>query len=108
MGQPATVNVGHQVVATYQVLDQNGQPLLTQPTLDAPAAWTDTPSVTGVDTNVVSADGTQDVVTAKAAGTDTIGVSVTVGGKTFTDSTLLTVTPAPQVASGVVVLTKVD
>lgn len=106
MGTPATVNVGHQVVASYVILDQNGQPMLTQPTPDSPATWTDTLSVPGVDTNAVSADGTQDVITAAAPGTDTVGVSVTVGGKTFTDSALLTVTPAPQVASGVsVVLT---
>ena len=106
MGQPATVVAGHEVIATYVVTDQNGQPMVTQPPLDAPASWTDTLSVPGVDTNAVSADGTQDVIQAVAPGTDTVGVSVTIGGKTFTDSALLTVSPAPQVASGVqVVLT---
>ena len=110
MGTPATVNVGHQVVGTYVVIDQNGQPMLTQPTPVSPAAWTDTLSAPGVDTNVVSADGTQDVITTVAPGTDTVACSATflVNGQnvTFTDSALLTVTPVPQVASGIqVVLT---
>lgn len=101
MATPVTVNVGHTVTCTYIFLDQNGQPMLTPVTPDSPATWTDTPSAAGVDTNSVSADGTTDVVTAAAAGSDTVGLSVTVGGKTFTDSLLITITPAPQVVSGV-------
>jgi hypothetical protein len=108
MGQPATVNVGHQATCTYVLLDQNNNPMLNPVALDKPAAWTDSPSGTGVDSNVVSADGTVDVVNALAAGSDTIGVSVTVGGKTFTDSVLLTISPAPQVASGVLIQTAVE
>lgn len=108
MGTPATVNAGHQVTATYKILDQNGQPMLTQPALDSPAVWTDTPSPSGATTNVVSADGTTDVVTAVAVGSDTVGLTVVIGGKTFTDSALITITPAPQVASGVQINTVVS
>ena len=103
MASPVTVVVGHQVVCTYTILDQNGAPMLVQPPLDAPATWTDTPNPAGADTNVVSADGTSDVVTAVAAGSDTVGLSVTVGGNTFTDSLLITIAAAPQVASGVAI-----
>ena len=108
MGTPATLNVGHTATCTYQVLDQNGNPMLSQVTLDSPAQWTDTPSPAGADTNVVSADGTTDVVTAVAAGSDTVGLTVTIGGKTFTDSVLLTISPAPQQASGVEIVTDVE
>ena len=103
MATPVTVNVGHTVVCTYTILDQNGAPMLVQPPLDSPAAWTDTPNPAGSDTNVVSADGTSDVVTAVATGADTVGLSVIIGGKTFTDSLLITIAAAPQVASGVMI-----
>jgi len=103
MGTPVTANVGHTVACTYVFLDQNGQPMLTQPTPDAPAMWTDAPVPTGASTNNVSSDGTTDVVTLAAAGQDTVGLSVAVGGKTFTDSLLITITPAPQVVSSVVI-----
>lgn len=103
MASPVTVVVGHQVACTYTILDQNGAPMLVQPSLDSPAVWTDTPAPAGADTNAVSADGTTDVVTAVAAGADTVGLSVTIGGNTFTDSLLITIAAAPQVASGVVI-----
>ena len=113
MGQPVSVNVGHKVTCTYTFVDQNGNPMLVQPTPAAPATWTDTPSAAGVDSNSVSADGTTDVVSALAAGTDTVGLSVTIQTpagtpQTFTDSALITVTPAPQVVSGVVIETAVS
>src|SRR3974390_2575319 len=107
VGQPATVNVGHQVTCTIQYLDQNGQPMLTTVTPDSPPTWQDSPSPPGAATDVVAADGSTDVVTAVAAGSDTVGVSVTVGGKVFTDSVLITISPAPQVLSSVVILTTV-
>ena len=107
MGTPATVNVGHTVTCTYIITDQNGNPMLVQPPLDSPAVWTDAPSPSGADTSAASADGTTNVVTAAAAGSDTVGVTVIVGGSTFTDSVLLTIVAAPQVASGVVIDTVV-
>ncbi len=103
MASPVTVTVGHTVVCTYTILDQNGAPMLVQPPLDAPAMWTDTPDPAGADTNIVSADGTTDIVTAAAAGSDTVGLSVTIGGRTFADSLLITIAAAPQVASGVMI-----
>jgi hypothetical protein len=108
MGQPATVNVGHEVICTIMYLDQNGNPILTTITPDKAPVWTDTPSASGVDTNTVSADGSTDVVNALAAGSDTVGLSVVVGGKTFTDSALLTITPAPQVLTSVSIQTAVQ
>jgi hypothetical protein len=108
MSAPVTVSVGHEVICTYQVVDQNGNPMVTQPPLDKPATWTDTPQPSGSTSNAVSADGTTDVVTALAAGQDTAGVSVMIGGKTFSDSCLVSVTPAPQVATDVQIITQVQ
>jgi hypothetical protein len=108
MGVPATVSVGHEVICTIAYYDQNGNPMLTAVTPDKAPVWTDTPSVAGVDSNAVSADGLTDVVNALAAGTDTVGVSVVVGGKTYTDSALLTVTPAPQALTSVAIQTQVQ
>jgi len=108
MGQPATVSVGHMVTCTLEYLDQNGNPMLTPVTPDSPPVWTDAPSAPGVDTNSVSADGLTDVVSALAVGSDTVGVTVIVGGKTFTDSTLITITAAPQVLTSVQIQTAVQ
>jgi hypothetical protein len=108
MGTPATVSVGHEVICTITYLDQNGNPMLVTPKPDSAPVWTDTPSAVGVDTNSVSADGLTDIVSALAAGSDTVGVSVIVGGKTFTDSALLTITPAPQVLTSVSIATAVQ
>lgn len=105
MASPVTVNVGHKVACSYMITDQNGNDLLVQPPLVQPATWTDAPSPAGVDTSAVSADGTTDLVTAVAAGQDTVGLSVVVnvGGanQTFTDSAMITIAAAPQVPSGV-------
>lgn len=95
------LSVGHTDTLTYVIVDQNGNPMIPQPALDSPAVWTDAPSASGVDTFAAAADGTSAVVTALAAGSDTVSLSVVVGGKTFTASDLITISAAPQVASGV-------
>lgn len=95
------LTVGHVDTLTYVIVDANGNPMIPQPALDSPAVWTDAPSAAGVETFAAAADGTSAVVTATAAGSDTVGLTVIVGGKTFTASDLITVSAAPQVASGV-------
>ena len=102
-----TVTVGHLINFSYAITDQSGNDMLTQPPLDSPAVWTDAPATPPVDTFVASADGTTALLTATAAGSDTVGLTVIVGGATFTASDLVTITAAPQVASGVRIVSKV-
>ena len=112
MASPVTVSVGHKVICTYQINDQNGNPMNPQPPLVQPASWTDAPSPAGVDISTVSADGSTDLVAALAVGQDTVGLSVmvSVGGanQTFTDSLMVTVSHAAQVPTSVVIVATVQ
>ena len=94
-----TVNVGHTVSFALVYLDQNGNPMLTAPTPDSPPVWSDTTPATG--TLTAAASGLTASELAIAAGTDTVNVTVTVGGKTFTASVDLAVAAAPQVLTTV-------
>ena len=96
-----SVNVGHQIAFSINYVDTNGNPMLTPVTPDSPPTWTDAPSAAGVDTFTSSADGTTALLLATAAGSDTVSLSVTVGGVTFTASDLVTISAAPQVLGGV-------
>ena len=95
------VNVGHSVDSSIIYLDQNGNPMLTPVTPDSPPTWTNAPNPAGIDTLTVSADGSTSVLAATAVGTDTLTLTVVVGGKTFTASEQITISAAPQVLSGV-------
>ena len=96
-----TVNVGHQIAFSITYVDTSGNPMLTPVTPDSPPTWTDAPSAAGVDTFTASADGNTALLVAEAAGSDTVSLSVTVGGVTFTASDLVTISAAPQVLGGV-------
>ena len=96
-----TVNVGHSVDDTIVYLDQNGNPMLVAPTPDAPPVWTNTPSTPAVDTFTVAADGSSAVLAATAVGADTVNLTVTVGGKTYTATQAVTIAAAPQVLTSV-------
>lgn len=95
------VTVGHVVTSTIVYLDQSGNPMLTTPTPDAPATWTNAPNPAGIDTLAVSPDGNSCTLTTTAAGADTLSLSVTVGGKTFTATEGITISAAPQVLTSV-------
>ena len=69
-----TVTVGHLINFSYAITDQNGNDMLTQPPLDSAAVWGDAPTDPPVDSFVVSADGTTAVLTATAAGNDTVAL----------------------------------
>ena len=101
-----TVTVGHQVDFSIGYIDTNGNPMLTPVTPDSAPTWT---NVSGSpDTFTVSADGTTSVLMATGAGSDTVGLSVTVGGVVYTASDLITITAPPQVLGGVEILSVID
>ena len=103
MASPVTVVVGHMSLALTQSWIKTARPMLVQPPLDSPAVWTDTPRRQALTPTPCRRTAPRTSVTAVAAGADTVGLSVTIGGNTFTDSLLITIAAAPQVASGVVI-----
>lgn len=84
-----TVAVGHTIAMSIAFLDQNGNPMLAPTVPDAPPTWTNTTPAT--ETIVPAADGLSCVATAVAAGSDTVNLSATIGGKAFTASLSVTV-----------------
>lgn len=98
-----TLTLGHNVECSLAYLDANGNPMLATPTPDAPATWTNTTPAT--ETLIASADGNTCEATTLAVGTDSISVSVTVGGKTFVASVAVEVDAAPQVLTSVAINT---
>jgi hypothetical protein len=97
---PVNLTVGHTDTMGIAYFDQNGNPMLVTPTPDSPPAWANTPSAD--DTLVVNGPGNLTaVVTATASGTDNVTVTVVVGGKTFSASQPLNISPVPQVLTSV-------
>jgi hypothetical protein len=97
----ATLSVGHKLNLSIEYLDQHGNPMLTTPTPDAPAAWSNT--TPAVETLAVAADGNSAVATPVAPGTDAVNLAVTVGGAAFVAALNVTVTPEPQVLTSVAI-----
>lgn len=106
---PVTVSVGHQINCTIEFLDQNGQPMLTEPTPDAVPVWTLGPPATPpVDALTVAANGLTATDAALAPGADTISVDLKVGGVDFAASVGVDVTAAPQVLTSIALQTAVQ
>ena len=103
---PVTVNVGHTVTCSIVYLDQNGNPLLVTPTPDAAPTWAQTTPAT--ESMAVTADGSTDVLTALAAGADTVSVDLKVGGVDFSASVNVNVAAAPQILTSIAVATTVS
>lgn len=98
------VTAGHSVDMAIEYLDQNGNPMLTTPAPDSPPVWTNAPSAPSIDTLTPSPDGSSAVLATNAGdanSTDTVGLSVVVGGKTFTASLGVSISAAPQVLTSV-------
>lgn len=100
-----TVTVGHKVACTIVYLDQNGNPMRTPVVPDSAPSWTNAPSAPGVDSLVPN--GVECDVDALSAGTDTITLSVVVGGQTFAATLALSIADAPQVLSSVQIAAEV-
>ena len=97
------LTVGHMDTLGIEYLDTTGAPMLTPVTPDSPPVWTNAPSTPPVDTFVVAADGSSAVLTATAAGADTVTLTVIVGGVTFTASDVFVISAAPQVLGSVAI-----
>lgn len=91
-----TLTLGQSLPLSIAFLDQNGQPMAPTPAPDSPPAWTSS----GNDLTVAP-DGLSAVLKPTAAGADTVTLSVTVGGKTFSATLAVTVAPIPQVLTSV-------
>lgn len=101
-----TLNVGHKAALAIVFLDQNGNPMLTPQAADATPSWTHGSDT--VDKLVPSADGLTCEVDATAEGSDVIGLSLSVGGKSFSATLNLNVTPEPQVLTSVAINATVE
>lgn len=93
------ITLGHGLDLSISYLDQDGNPMLVTPTPDSAPAWTQTTPAT--ETLVVGADGNTAHAQSVAVGSDSIGVTVVVGGTTFTASIIVNVAAAPQVLTSV-------
>jgi len=102
-----SVTVGHVIDFSIQYVDTSGNPMLTPVTPDSPPVWADAPASPPVDTFTPSADGLTAVLTATAAGADTVSLTVIVGGVTYTASDIITINAAPQVLGGVQIVATV-
>lgn len=96
-----TLSVGHTLTDSILFLDAVGNPMLTTVTPDSPPTWTQ--STPATETLTASADGLTFSGPAIAVGTDSVGLTVVVGGVTFSASQSVTVTAAPQVLTSVAI-----
>lgn len=101
MAAPITMTVGHVDNMSIIFKDTNGNPMQVTPTPDAPPLWSGAPAPAGAATLAASANGLTAVETAVAAGTDTVSLSVVVGGRTFTATLPVSITAAAQVLGSV-------
>jgi hypothetical protein len=102
------LTVGHTATLGITYLDQNGNPMLTAPVPDSPPSWTNNPSAPSVDTFTPSTDGTSATLVANSAGSDSVGLSVIVGGQTFPASLAVTISAEAQVLTAVAISSTVN
>ena len=98
------VTAGHKITYTIAYLDENGRPMITTPTPDGPPSWSNAPSAPGIDTLTPSADGSSAVLQTNpgdADSTDTVSMTVLVGGRSFSASDSVAISAAPQVLTSV-------
>lgn len=94
-----TLAVGHKLELAIMFLDQNGNPMLVPPVPDATPTWTNTTPATEVLTPAASGLTAEGIPTAP--GSDTVTLSIVVGGVTFNATLDVTVTASPQVLTSV-------
>ncbi len=100
------LTMGHKLGLQLQVLDQNGNPMLSAVAFDAVPAWSNTTPTT--ETLVAAADGQSAVGTPVAPGTDTVSVSFTIAGVPFSATLAVEVDAAPQVPASAVIVPTVE
>jgi len=91
--------VGQTLPLSIAYLDQHGQPMATSPAADAPPAWANTTPAT--ETLTASADGLTASALAVGPGSDTIRVTLAVGGVQFSATLDVTVAAAVQTLTSV-------
>lgn len=99
MAAPITFSVGHTATLGIVYLDQHGNPMLVPPTPDSPPTWAHATPATA--TLTPSADGMSATEAGVAAGSDSVSLSVTVGGLVFSATLPVTVSAEPQVLRSV-------
>jgi hypothetical protein len=92
-----TYTIGHTLTATIRYLDQNRNPMLVTPVLDAVPSWSNTNPA--AETLTVSPDGLSVLASPVAPGLDTISLLVATGGQTFSATLDVEVDAAAQVLS---------
>ena len=102
------LNVGHTANMSLVFTDQNGNPMLTQPTPDASPAttWSDAPGSPAV--GVLTPAGNTASELAENPGSDVVSVTTYVGGVEYQASVTLVVSAAPQVLTGVQIAVSVS
>lgn len=94
--------VGHKLNMAIAFTDQNGNPMLTAPTLDSPPSWSDSNAAT--ETLTPAADGLSCVGTPVAPGTDVVSLVVVAGGVSFSATLTVTVDAAPQILTAIAIV----
>jgi len=97
MAAPFNAVVGQVINLSIVAKDQSGN-IIPLPAVDSPPTWT---SNHAVDAITAAADGLTATDNCVAAGTDTVGLNVVVGGKSFAASMPLTVAVPPPVLTSV-------
>jgi hypothetical protein len=95
------VTVGHKLACTIGFLDQNGNPMLAVPKVDAVPTWSNTTPAT--ETLIAAADGLSASASTLAVGTDAISLALAVGGVAFTASLAVEVDAVPQTLTSVAI-----
>ncbi len=103
---PINLTAGHTDAMSIAYFDQNGLPMVTAPTPDAPPTWVNVPS--SADTFTVAGPSNLTAsLAALAEGTDSVTLTVVVGGVTFTAVQPVNIAAAPQVLTSVEIVNAV-
>lgn len=94
-----TITVGQTLPMIIRYLDQQGQPMATTQTPDLAPAWTQASPTT--DALVVAPDGFSATARGLAVGTDTVSLTLSVGGTSFSATLDVQVDAAPQVLTSI-------
>lgn len=95
------VTLGHSIALSIEYLDQNGNPMLTPVTPDAPPAWAN--STPATETLTVAPDGNTATANTVAVGTDVISLALKVAGADFSATLGVNVTAVPQVLTSIAI-----
>jgi hypothetical protein len=96
------ITLGQGLNLAISFLDQDGNPMTATPVPDGAPIWTQSTSAT--ETLTVAPDGLTATTTSVAVGTDTVSVSATVGGATFSADLAVNVAAKPQTLTSVAIV----